>query len=96
VTGLVSEGNWRTVGPKAADSGSGAVFGSAVEVLMAVVVAVAAGSAGMAVESVSAEFAAAAAGFAAAAAGLAAAAAAVGAGAAEDAEAVEAESSGMR
>ncbi|PKU36353.1 hypothetical protein llap_13344 [Limosa lapponica baueri] len=95
VTGWVSEGSWRTVGPEAVGSGSGTVFGSAAVVLTAV--AVAAGSAGVAVESVPADLAAAA-GFAAAvaAADLAAAAAAVDAGAAEDAEAVEAGSSGMR
>ena len=84
------------MGPEVVGSGSGTVFGSAAVVLMAV--AVAAGSAGMAVESVPADLAAAA-GFAAdlAAADLAAAAAAaVDAGAAEDAEAVEAGSSGMR
>lgn len=78
------------MGPEVVGSGSGTVFGSAAVALMAV--AVAAGSAGLAVESVPADLAAAA-GFAAAAADLAAA---VDAGAAEDAEAVEVESSGMR
>ncbi|GAB0184173.1 hypothetical protein GRJ2_000882600 [Grus japonensis] len=95
VTGWVSEGSSRTVGPEVVGSGSETVFGSAAVLLMAV--AVAAGSAGVAVESVLAGLAAA--GFAAAAAAAdlaAAAAAAVDAGAAEDAEAVEAGSSGMR
>ncbi|KAF4801468.1 hypothetical protein TURU_034400 [Turdus rufiventris] len=82
VTGWVSEGSWRTVRLEVVGSGSGTVFGSAVVVLMAV--AVIAGFAELAVESVPAELAAAA-GFVAA----------VDAGAAEDAEAVEAGSSGM-